>query len=138
MVCLRNDIMNDNNIAITSVLLEAFSNNITNDSMCDKIDLINVPWNKQLKRNIDIYNVSYDEYYNHFIVETLFFFKDLLLSKQYKIAYQIADILHILPEVIFENNKKSKKDFWKSFIIPFEKNNNITFFKKMKKTFINI
>ena len=47
----------------------------------------------------------------------------------------MADILHVLPDVILDNEKKSKKDFWKTFIIPFEKNNDISFFKGMKNEF---
>ena len=136
MVYMRNDISNKENIIITSILLDAFCDNINNDQMCDNIALTNVPWNSQLKRDIDNCSESCNEYYKHFIVETLLFFKDLLFSKQYKVAYQMADILHVLPDVILDNEKKSKKDFWKTFIIPFEKNNDISFFKGMKNEFI--
>ena len=69
--------------------------------------------NSQLKRDIDNCSESCNEYYKHFIVETLLFFKDLLFSKQYKVAYQMADILHVLPDVILDNEKNPKKIFGK-------------------------
>ncbi len=137
MVYIRKDIKNKANIDIISILLEVFGNNLTNNHMCDNIALINVSWYRQLKHEDKNCTGNNIEYYNKFIVDTLLFLMDLLSSQQYEMAYQVVDILHILPNVILKRGKKSKKDFWKTFIRPFEKNNNITFFKKMKKDFFN-
>ena len=137
MVHIRKDIKNKVNIDIISILLEVFGNNLNNNNMCADIASINVSWYRQLKHE-DENSITYNvEYYNQFIADTLLFLMYLLSSQQYEMAYQIVDILHILPDVILKKGKKSKKDFWKTFIIPFEENNNISFFKKMKKRFFN-
>ena len=138
MIYIRKDIKHPQNNDIILILLDVLRNNWNNDLMCDNLALKNLLWCDQLKRESDNSKIVYDnQCYKRFIIKTLLFLSDLLSLQRYDIAYRIVDILHVLPDVIISTPKKAKKDFWKNFIIPFEKENNIYFFKDMKKDFFS-
>lgn len=76
--------------------------------------------------------VKYDNYYVRtiifknektqiFLFENLSCLKLLLISQRFKQAFDLADILHILPDLIVENKGEIPKDFYKIFLNPYLK-----------------
>ncbi|MBO5408742.1 MAG: hypothetical protein J6A61_05025 [Clostridia bacterium] len=45
----------------------------------------------------------------------------LLRNELFDMAYQLVDMIHFLPELIFTNRKLNNKDFLSAYVIPFSK-----------------
>ena len=135
MVFLRFDIKNKRNNDILCILIQAFDGLISNKEMCDAIVKIMPDWKTQLK---------YEESENQFVQEKVIEFVkkamqilgDSLSTHEFDIAYDIADILHVLPDIVIQNEKKSLKKYWKVYIEGFNKKWQCDALAKFKRYFI--
>ena len=59
-----------------------------------------------------------DKQIKEFFIRALELMKTHILAQEYDIAYDIADMLHVLPEIVIDNNK-GLKQYWKNFVKPF-------------------
>lgn len=115
MVFLRSDIKNKKNIDIIYILIQAFDGLINNKEMCDEIIKIIPDWKTQL---------IYEGYEYCFVQKEIIDFVkiaiqimvDSLRSNKFDIAYDIADILHVLPDVVIQKQKKGLKKYWKTYV----------------------
>lgn len=60
---------------------------------------------------------------------------NMLNSGDYDIAYEMVDLIHILPELIISNNKKDLRVYWKLNIKQYSKKKKNDLAKKSKKYF---
>lgn len=54
------------------------------------------------------------------MIRALELMKTHILAQEYYTAYDIADMLHVLPEIVIDNNK-GLKQYWKNYVKPFKK-----------------
>lgn len=132
MVFLRSDIKSKKNIDILCILIQAFDGLINNKEMYDEIIKIIPDWKTQL---------IYERYEYCFVQKEIIDFVKIaiqimvnnLRANKFDIAYDIADILHVLPDVIIQKEKKGLKKYWKTYVERFNnkwKCEDLTKFKK--------
>ena len=51
-------------------------------------------------------------------------------------AYDIADMLHVLPEIVIANQKKRLKQYWKIYVKPFHKKWKCNIFNEFKDAIV--
>ena len=56
--------------------------------------------------------------------------------QEYKMAYDIADMLHVLPEIVIANQKKRLKQYWKIYVKPFHKKWKCNIFNEFKDAIV--
>lgn len=135
MVFLRCDIKDRRSIDILCILMKAFDGLINNEEMCDEIVKIMPDWKAQL---------IYARYEYCFIQQEIIEFMkiavqimvDSLSSKELDIAYDIADILHVLPDVIIQKDKKGLKKYWETYVERFNDKWKCGDLAKFKRYFI--
>lgn len=132
-VFLRFDIKNKNNSQVIDILIEVINNNNKNKEMCKMICNIMPKWKEQLIVEEDegqelIFNIKLKQ----FIIRALELMKTNILIQEYEIAYDIADMLQGLPEIIIANNKNGLKQYWKIYVKPFQKKWKCKTFNKWK------
>lgn len=75
-----------------------------------------------------------------FMKTAIHIMKDSLNTDRFDIAYDIADMLHVLPDIIIQRNKKQLKrcwrSYWKVYVEPLYKKWKCDAFTKYKKFFI--
>lgn len=126
-VFLRFDIKNKNNSNVIDIIIKVINNNNSNEEMCKMIVYIMPKWKGQLivEENEEQENEGQELIFNiqlkQFIIRALEVMKSNLLAQEYEIAYDIADILQALPDIVIANNKKGLKQYWKVYIKPFQK-----------------
>ena len=79
-------------------------------------------WKGQLiLKECDMQEIMLNRQLKEFIIRALEFMKEHLLHQNYETAYDIADMLHVLPEIVVDNKKKELKLYWKGYVKPFQK-----------------
>ncbi len=121
-VFLRFDIKDKNNSHVIDIIINVINNNISNEKMCRMIFYIMPKWKRQLMDEEGegqelIFNIQIKQ----FIIRALELMKTNILIQEYEIAYDIADMLQGLPEIVIANNKKGLKKYWKIYVKPFQK-----------------
>lgn len=100
--------------------------------MCERLSTFKMPWSDRLKYESTDEMVTDEEKIKcSFVYEALLYLSKLLSVKEYEKAYQIADILHVFPDVQL-SSRKSVKAFWKIYVLPYEKRHHDLFFEKLK------
>lgn len=135
MVFLRSDIKNKRGKDILCILIRAFDGLINNKEMCDEIVKIMPDWKAQL---------IYRGYEYHFIQEGIIDFVriaiqimgDSLSLNKFDMAYDIADMLHVLPDVVIQKGKKGLKKYWKVYVERFNNKWKYCDLAKLKGYFI--
>lgn len=120
MVFMRSDIKNEENKYILEILIQAFDGKLNNQEMCEALAIRRPDWKTQLK---------YEENTDHLISEKMTGFVRMalgmmeayLVTNAFDAAYDIADLLHVLPDVVIQENEKQLKRYWKVYVRPFEK-----------------
>lgn len=139
MITIRFDIKNKENKDIVCILMKAFDGLINNKEMCDAIVKIMPDWRARLKYEESEYYFIPKEVIE-FMKTAIHIMKDSLNTDRFDIAYDIADMLHVLPDIIIQRNKKQLKrcwrSYWKVYVEPLYKKWKCDAFTKYKKFFI--
>ena len=120
MVFIRFDIKNKRNNDILCILIQSFDGLIDNKDMCDAIVRIMPDWKVQLIRE-ELEDLFIHEKIIEFVKKAMEIARDNLNTNEFDIAYDIADILHVLPDIVIQNDKKGLKKYWKVYIERFNK-----------------
>lgn len=131
MFFFRYDIKNKNNLEVVDILIKVINDNVSNDKMCRMI-LDKMPmWNEQLVVEGDNRKEVFDNKSRKlFVIEALELLKDKLLFREYEMAYDIADILQGLPDIVISNKKEGFRQYWKLYVKPFQKKWNLNIFNE--------
>lgn len=121
-VFIRFDIKDKNNSHVIDIVIKVIDNDMTNDEMCKMIVCLMPKWKGQLiLKECDMQEIMLNRQLKEFIIRALEFMKEHLLYQNYGTAYDIADMLHVLPEIVVDNKKKELKLYWKDYVKPFQK-----------------
>lgn len=120
MVFMRLDIKNKENKYILGIVIRAFDGKLDNQEMYEALVIRKPDWKTQLK---------YGETTCHLISEKIIGFvrmalcmmEEYLATNAYDAAYDIADLLHVLPDIVIRGNEKQLKRYWKVYVRPYEK-----------------
>lgn len=134
MVFLRSDIRNKENDKVLNILIKAYEGIIYNNEMCDMIIKIMPDWKEQLMYG-EGKNQLIQEEIIKYVKTAMQIMKDSLSTGEYDMAYDIADLLHVLPDVIMQDDKSMKK-YWKVFVKKFDRKWKCNAFTKYKKYFV--
>lgn len=135
-ILIRFDMKNQNNTQIINIAIQAINNNLNNLELCEIISCLMPSWKKQLIfLSMEETEVSCSKEIKLFMIKALKLMKIYLSNLQYDMAYDIADILQGLYGIILANSKKSLKQYWKTYIKPFQKKWNSDIFSDFKDTF---
>ena len=135
MVYIRFDIKNKENKDIIYLLNQAVDGLINNKEMCEAIIRIMPDWKEQLKDEGSEYHFIHEKIIE-FVKVAMYIMEDRLTMNEYDIAYDIADMLHVLPEIIIQNKKRRLKRYWQVYVENFHKKWNCDDFTKFKRYFI--
>lgn len=121
-VFIRFDIKDKKNSHVIDIVTKVIDNDMTNDEMCKMIVCLMPKWKGQLiLKECDMQEIMLNRQLKEFIIRALEFMKEHLLYQNYETAYDIADMLHVLPEIVVDNKKKELKLYWKDYVKPFQK-----------------
>ena len=135
-VYLRHNITNPVNADIAAAVIKAFEGYISNDEMCGNIceaAPLMAEWLKYGQTDNTLSEKSQIKY--DFICDSMKYLYEQLNLRNYDRAYNLADILHVFPDVNL-NDKKSKKSYWKNYILAYKRLCNDGFFDKYRKVFL--
>lgn len=120
MVFIRFDIKNEENKDIVCILIQAFDGLINNKEMCDAIVKIMPDWKTQLRYEESEYYFIQKQIIE-FAKTALYIMKESLATNAFEIAYDIADLLHVLPDIVLQKKTNQWKSYWKMYVEPFNK-----------------
>lgn len=129
MVFMRSDIKNAENKYILEILIRAFDGKLNNQEMCEALAIRRPDWKTQLKYGENTYRLI-SEKMTGFVRRALGMMEAYLVTNAYDAAYDIADLLHVLPDVVGQENEKQLKRYWKVYVRPFEKKWNCNVFTR--------
>lgn len=122
-VFIRFDIKDENNSHVIDIIIKVINNNIRNDEMCKMIFYLMPRWKGQLMvEEGELQELIFNSKLKEFTIRALELMKTHIISQKYESAYDLADMLHALPEIVIDNNKKGLKQYWKNYVKPFQKN----------------
>lgn len=120
MILMRSDIRNRRGKEIVHLLHRAVLNQMSNGEMCEKM----IEWMPEWRGWL-LYGEKPDQFVPDgmmvFVNQALEVMKEALHAGEFEMAYDLADMLHVVPDVIAENDKASMKSYWKAFVVPFHK-----------------
>lgn len=128
LTLIRNNIDNGINIAVLDAILGLFEK--PNASIQDNdirkvlrgITNLDEKWEFAKHDNYYVRTVIFKEAdMLNLLMQNLSELRMLLQSRQFEQAYDLADILHVLPEVIATNKGRVSHGFMKTFIKPYQK-----------------
>ena len=120
MVFIRFDIKNEENKDIVCILIQAFDGLINNKEMCDAIVKIMPDWKTQLRYEESEYYFIQKQIIE-FAKTALYIMKESLATNAFEIAYDIADLLHVLPDIVLQKKTNQWNSYWKMYVDPFNK-----------------
>lgn len=121
-IFLRFDIKDKNNAHVIDIIIKVINNNIRNEEMCKMLFYIMPKWEKQLiVEDSEEQEIIYNIHLGQFTIRALELMKISIINQEYEIAYDIADMLQGLPEIVIANNKKGLKQYWKIYVKSFQK-----------------
>lgn len=132
-VLLRYDIKNKNNWKVVDILIKVIKDDASNESMCKLIVNVIPNWYEQLKIKGGSNNELFDNRnLKLYIIKALELLKNKILSQEYEMAYDIADMLQGLPDLKILNKKRKFRQYWKLYIRPFQKKWKLNIFNQFK------
>ena len=124
MIKLRFDIKRKENKDILCILIRAFEGLMNNKEMCNAIVKIVPDWEAQLKYEEAEYYLIQKERIE-FIKTAIHVMIDNLNTNKFDIVYDIADMLHVFPDIVIQQKKKHRRrcwrKYWKVYVEPFHK-----------------
>lgn len=119
LVFIRSDINSEKNIELVNILIICMENRMNNFEL---IKLLNgkLDLKQQLIQDAGLECVD-DKNISDFILTVLKYTNDALKSQNYNMAYDLVDMLHVLPDVIITGEKKQLKKYWNIYVKPFIK-----------------
>lgn len=140
MIKLRFDIKRKENKDILCILIGAFEGLMNNKEMCNAIVKIVPDWEAQLKYEEAEYYLIQKERIE-FIKAAIHIMRDNLNTNKFDIAYDIADMIHVFPDIVVQQKKKHWRrcwrKYWKVYVEPFHKKWNCDTFVEYKKFFVS-
>ncbi len=140
MIKLRFDIKRKENKDILCILIRAFEGLMNNKEMCNATVKIVPDWEAQLKYEEAEYYLIQKERIE-FIKTAIHIMIDNLNTNKFDIVYDIADMLHVFPDIVIQQKKKHWRrcwrKYWKVYVEPFHKKWNCDTFVKYKKFFVS-
>ena len=79
--------------------------------------------------------VLYKKELEQFIVRAVELMRDNLEIQHYDLAYDLADMLHALPDIVLANGKNGLKNYWKIYVKPVQKKWNCDLLEEFKYLF---
>ena len=132
-IFLRFDIKNKNNSHVIDIIIKAINNNNSNEEMCKMIFYTMPKWKEQLiLKEDERKELIFCMQLKQFIIRALELMKTNILIQEYEMAYDIADMLQGLPEIVIANNKKGLKQYWKIYVKPFQKNGSVRYLMSVR------
>ena len=96
--------------------------------MCHMIFYLIPRWKGQLiVEEGELQELIFNSKLKEFTIRALELMKTYIMAQEYESAYELADMLHALPEIVIDNNKKGLKQYWKNYVKPFQKNGSVIF-----------
>jgi len=132
-IFIRFDIKNKKNVQVTDAVIKIIEENCTLEEMCKKILNIMPEWTEQLIIEGNEKKLICKKELKIFIIRALELMKISIELQNDKMAYDIADMLHALPDIIIANRKNCLKEYWKIYVKPVQKKWKI--FKEFKYVF---
>lgn len=121
-VFIRFDIKDKNNSHVIDIIINAINNNIKNNEMCQMIFHLMPEWKGQLIiEGNELQELIFNSKLKEFTIKALELMKTHITAQEYETAYDLADMLQGLPEIVIGNNKKGLKQYWKNYVKPFQK-----------------
>ena len=125
---IRSEIDDPNNVAVLELILLMFENpdqlienNQIRKTLC-QISQLSEKWEFVRHENYYVRTLIFkDRTIQTELYVALTNLKLLLQSKKYEQAFDLADALHALPEIIVDNGGKVPDSYRKTFIIPYQK-----------------
>ncbi len=136
-VYIRSDINKESNKEMSSLIIRALETSMSNSIFCQNVEKFDTFVYGQLDKN-DSNSVilTGKESDCNILIKMIQYFQDLLVAAKYELAYELADIIHAFPNIIMNDCKKSGKQFWKIYLLPFRKKYNNNFFDDFKSAIL--
>lgn len=136
-IYIRSDLKRSENRQIILLVINVIDKlQCSNEELCLCINSYIKLYNEQTTLcGIDDESISKRLIFKQFLIDSLLYLLALIDNNEYEKAYDVIDILHAIPNVININHKKSKKDFYMSYIKKFNHKWKDKFFIKMKPLF---
>ena len=129
MILLRSDIRNRRGKELVHLCHQAFQNQMSNGEMCEKMIEMMPAWQGWLNCG-ETPDWFVQEDVAAFINMALEVMEETLHAGEFEMAYDLADLLHVVPDVIAKNDKASMKRYWKVFVVKFHQKWNCNIFHK--------
>ena len=129
MILLRSDIQNRRGKELVHLCHQAFQNQMSNGEMCKKMIEMMPAWQDWLNCG-ETPDWFVQEDVAAFINMALEVMEETLHAGEFEMAYDLADLLHVVPDVIAKNDKASMKRYWKVFVVKFHQKWNCNIFHK--------
>ncbi len=132
MILLRSDIRNRRGRELVHLFRQAFQSQMSNGELCGEMMEMMPEWCSWLScgETPARDEVWVQEELAAFISQALEVMEETLHADEFEMAYDLADMLHVVPDVIVKNDKMSMKSYWKRFVVPFHKKWNCNIFHK--------
>lgn len=135
-VFVRFEIKNDKNCQIADAILYGMKNHVTNEELCDMLIQAMPEWKEKFHTKTEIkQEILYNEELEQFIVHAVELMKDHLEIQHYDLAYDLADMLHALPDIVLANEKNGLKNYWKIYVKPVQKKWDLKLLEEFKYLF---
>lgn len=134
MVFMRFNISSPQNTELVDILTNCMNSNCDN---CLLVDLIS---NRQGELREQLLLEEGEGYGTNnniksFLLQMLEFISEGVDTQNYDMAYDIVDMLHVLPDVIIANDRKQLKQYWKIYVKPVLKRRKRERVYEIKKTY---
>ncbi|MDE7183112.1 MAG: hypothetical protein K2O40_01275 [Lachnospiraceae bacterium] len=129
MILMRSDIRNRRGEEIVHLFHRAFLNQMRNSELCEKMIEMMPEWRGWLIDGEKTDQVIPDRLLA-FVNLALEVMREALHAGEFEMAYDLADMLHVLPDVIADNDKASRRSYWKIFVVSFQKKWHCNIFHK--------
>lgn len=134
-VFIRFDIKDKNNSHVIDTIINVINDNIRNNEMCHMIFYLMPRWKGQLiVEEGELQELIFNSKLKEFTIRALELMKTYIMAQEYELAYELADMLHALPEIVIDKNKKGLKQYWKNYVKPFQKKWKCNIFNEWKPT----
>lgn len=117
LVYIRSNIHNNENMELVRILSLCISDDMSNEEMVRIIiDIYPVLTQQLILQNDEIYRLSAEA--KDYVLCVLQIISNALEEKDYELAYDMVDALHVFPHVVIANEKRQIKSYWKIYVIP--------------------
>lgn len=117
LVYVRSDIYNNENTELVKILGLCINDNMSNEEMVKIIiDMYPVLMQQLILQNDEICRLSAEA--KDYVLCVLQIISNALEEKDYELAYDMVDVLHVFPHVVISNEKRQIKSYWKVYVKP--------------------